>query len=144
MNKNNTLQIAVISILVILLGISFSAYLRKESSPQNEQKSEAHQTVRLTLMIDDLYFDKQVTANNGDTVLEVLEMLDKESSELNLVTKEYPGLGVLVESINGKTNGTDGKYWQYFVDEVMPQIGADKLELKDGDSVDWRFEESKF
>ena len=44
----------------------------------------------------------------------------------------------------GAANGTDEKYWQYLVDGIMPQIGADQYILKDGESIEWNFEKSAY
>lgn len=46
---------------------------------------------------------------------------------------------VFVTSINGTTNGQDGRYWQYWVNGVYPGVGADHFALSDGGAVLWRF-----
>ncbi len=49
--------------------------------------------------------------------------------------------GVFIESIGGIKNGDDGKYWQYYVNDVLGDAAADKKNLNSGDVVEWRFEE---
>jgi hypothetical protein len=144
MNKNKILQVTGVGILVIVLIFGISTFVDRNKVSQNGQNEETQQTINVSLTIEGVYTNKQVTAAFGDTVLEVLQSLNEVNPELLLITKEYSGLGILVESIVGKTNGTDGEYWQYLVNGVMPQIGADKLELKEGDFVEWRFEKSEF
>ena len=57
--------------------------------------------------------------------------------------QEYEGLGVLVTQINDKTNGDDQKYWQYYVDDVQPQISADKYYPTYKEHIIWKFKESE-
>ena len=64
------------------------------------------------------------------TVLEVLQKTKK------IVTKSYD-FGVMVESIEDIA-GSGGKYWQYEVNGVAGNVGADKYKLQDGDEIIWR------
>jgi hypothetical protein len=109
--------------------------------PQTQQA--APQPAQVTLTIDGLYSAKPVAITQGQTVLSVLQMLDAQDPQLQLVTKEYAGLGTLIVGMRGVTNGIGKKYWQYKVNGVMPQVGAGQLQLKDGDSVDWFFDSSQ-
>ncbi len=68
--------------------------------------------------------------------------MDDRNEKMELTTKEYSGLGTLVESMGGNTNGTNDQYWQYKVNGIMPQIGADKLEVKSGDTIEWYFDKT--
>jgi hypothetical protein len=97
-----------------------------------------------TVTIEGLYIDKDVQFISPKTVLQVLLQLDAEDDGVQLTAKEYSELGTLVESIGDKTNGVDDKYWQYTVNGVMPQVGADKLEVKSGDVIEWHFSKSEF
>lgn len=54
--------------------------------------------------------------------------------------KTYPEMGVLVESIGDVVNGQDSKYWQYWVNETLGEVAADKKFLKAGDRVEWKFD----
>lgn len=75
-----------------------------------------------------------IAISEGDTVLDALV-----TAALPLETKEYAGLGTLVTSMNGRANGEDGKYWQYTVNGVMPQVSADAYVLTPHDQVVWTF-----
>ena len=126
----------------LILGLS--VYIDRQGDLQNAPTEDVQETINISLSIEDIYVNKSISVAVGDTAYEVLQALDEEDPELLLVAKEYPGLGILIEGINGKINGEDDKYWQYFVNGTMPQVGADKLELKDGDIVEWRYEVSQF
>jgi len=144
MSKKRIWQILGASSMSFVLVLGFSVFIDRDQNFHDVQSRETPQTITVSLIIEDLYAGKPLSVSSGDTVLEVLQALDAEDSRLRLTTKEYSGLGILIESMNGKTNGTNDEYWQYKVGGVMPQIGADKLELKDRDSVEWYFDKSEF
>ncbi|MDD5146774.1 MAG: DUF4430 domain-containing protein [Candidatus Pacebacteria bacterium] len=64
--------------------------------------------------------------------------------KLDLQTKDYGDMGVLVEKIGQKKNSDDGKYWLYYVNGQLAQVAANKQPLKAGDKVEWKFEKSSF
>jgi len=98
-----------------------------------------------TLLIN--YGDKednfQVSFNENATAFDVLKNKAEEAG-LNLKTKIYEGMGVLIEAIGEKENGQDGKYWLYYVNEEMPMVSADQLKIKPGDKIEFKFEKSSF
>ena len=143
MNKKIILQIIGIGAIVIALLFGISAITeRNEIAQESAQTIPQTQTIDIT--IEGLYLDKNVQFSSPKTVLEILEQLDAEDEEVQLAIKEYSGLGVLVESIGGKTNGANNEYWQYKVNGIMPQVGADTLEVGKGDTIEWYFAESEF
>lgn len=48
---------------------------------------------------------------------------------------------IFINSINGTENGENDMWWQYYVNDVYGEVGCDRKEIFDGDSVEWRFEE---
>ena len=72
------------------------------------------------------------------TVFDVLE------NNIDIEYNNNYSYGVFIESIDGIKNGDDGKYWQYYIDDALGNLAADKKILKDGDTVEWRFEEVQF
>jgi hypothetical protein len=144
MNSKKIWQILTVAIIAVVLVIGVSIFTNDGEIHRDEQIQEARQSAIISLTIESLYENKQVSIDSSETVLEVLQGLNNKDPQLRLVTKEFSDLGTLVESINGMKNGMDNKYWQYEVNGVMPQVGADKLELKNGDAVYWYFTESEF
>lgn len=69
----------------------------------------------------------------GKTALELLKT--KET----VVTKDSQ-YGPYVDSVNGVVGGTDGKYWAFYVNGQMAQVGADAYVTKTGDKIEWKFE----
>ncbi len=97
--------------------------------------------VRVSLFIDGaswtITYGPLETWNNTAYSL-LVEASTKLGFSLQAVHYEIPS-GVFVTSINGTTNGQDGRYWQFWVDGAYPQVGADHVALAYGDTVAWRF-----
>ena len=70
---------------------------------------------------------------DGKTALELLK------ANATVVTKDS-SYGPYVDSINGVQGGTDGKYWAFYVNDEMAQVGADAYQTKSGDKIEWKFE----
>jgi len=130
------------AILLSLIAGAF-LYIGNSLTPTPQEEKGTLETISITLTIEGGRGNEPIAVSSDTTLLEVLQTLNTENSEIKLSTKEYAGMGTLIESIYGYKNGTDGKYWQYKVNGVMPQIGADKYILKAGDSVEWFFAASK-
>ncbi|MBU2540210.1 DUF4430 domain-containing protein [Patescibacteria group bacterium] len=73
------------------------------------------------------------------------DLLEEEAKKLYLAlkTKNYD-IGIFIEAIGDKENGQDGKYWLYYINGEMPMISADKMIIKSGDKVEFKFEKSTF
>jgi len=85
----------------------------------------------------------QMVISEDSTVFSLLgEMSQKENFKVE--SKEYKDMGILVESIDGVKNGTDNKYWQYWVNGDLPMVAADKKEVKKGDNIEWKFAPAEF
>jgi len=85
----------------------------------------------------------QMVISEGSTVFSLLgELSQKENFKLE--TKEYKEMGILVESIDGVKNGTDNNYWQYWINNELPMVAADKKEVKKGDKIEWKFAPAEF
>lgn len=130
---------AALGLLALTAGVSFF-YPAPASAPTGQESLESPQTLTVSISIDGVYTDKQVSIAAGSTVLQLLQKLNEEDPQLQLSTKEYSGLGTLVEGMRGMKNGDNNNYWQYKVNAIMPQIGADQYKLRDGDSVEWAFD----
>lgn len=81
----------------------------------------------------------RVLGKEDKTVFDVLKIMSLES-KFDLKYNNNYSFGVFIESIAGIKNGDDGKYWQYYVNDKLGEVAADKKEVKSGDKVEWRFE----
>ena len=141
-----------VAILLALLFLSTRYSLEKEiqSSIEIERKSK--------LLLEEI-IEKRVfyTINKGeDQVLKynatfypgatVFSLLDElsQSKDFEISFKIYPEMGVFVESIDNAVNGTNGKYWQYWMNGELPMVAADKMQIQEEDRVEWKFEVPQF
>jgi hypothetical protein len=76
----------------------------------------------------------EYVAVEGQTALSQLE------KEVEITTRQSD-YGTLVESIGGLRNGTDGKYWIFYVNGTMADKGADAYITNEGDVLEWKFED---
>jgi hypothetical protein len=127
--------ILIIAVLIFLAVIAVIYFLPQgESSIQENQKQQSAEKVFLKVNDKNFEFDYE----RGITAFDLLER-----SGLELETKQYD-IGALVESIDSVENGQDNKYWIYYVNGESPILSADKMELRAGDKVEFKFEESPF
>lgn len=115
----------------------------EESLPVKKENASAKE---VALVIDDgegrpQTFSAELKA--GQTAFDLLNS-QAQGRGLILKTKEYSGLGIMIESIGGIKNGDAGKYWIYYVNGQMASVSADKYQLKAGDKVEFKFEKSSF
>lgn len=140
MKKNYWIVLAIG--VALLAGAGAVAFLQTSALP-TPSTSEV-ETFAVSLTIESITGNDVLLVHSGETALSLLERLNPDEPRLMLETKEYEGLGTLVEGMGGIRNGTDGKYWQYKVNDIMPQVGAGQFELHDGDRIRWYFAESEF
>lgn len=74
------------------------------------------------------------TAKAGITSL---QQLQNEAD--NVITKDS-SYGQYVDAIEGHRGGTDGKYWSFYIDGTLSQIGADTYKQRGGEQITWKFQ----
>jgi hypothetical protein len=77
-----------------------------------------------------------VTGVEGKTALEALRAKHK------IETKEFPGLGQFIQTIEGKTPDSS-HYWAFYVNGTSSNVGASQYIAKKGDTFEFRLEEIK-
>ncbi|MBI2004963.1 DUF4430 domain-containing protein [Patescibacteria group bacterium] len=125
-------------VLAVVVAMVFF-YAEVAQAPRQAAELDASLTDTVTLSIEGLYTDKQVSFASGETLLQVLQGLNTQDPAMRLVVKEYAGLGTLIDGMGDLRNGMGGKYWQYQVNGVMPQVGAGAYAVKNGEVVEWFF-----
>jgi hypothetical protein len=75
----------------------------------------------------------------------VFGALGKAASSANFTFKSewYPNFrSHRVNEIAGVRDGTDNRFWQYYVNGVYMGTGADQTAVSDGDTVRWEFRQA--
>jgi len=151
-NKKNLFIWIVIGIIV-LIGIWLLSSKEVEQHdfsnqfiPKNEieiPQEETKEGVVLIINSDEENVKTfEIDFNSGMTAFDLLKN-KAEELDLTLETKTFD-IGVLIETIGNKKNGDENKYWLYYINDEMPMVAADKKEIKPGDKIEFKFEESKF
>jgi len=81
----------------------------------------------------------QIEISQDSTVFSLLEALSQRE-KFEVDSTFYKEMGIFVETIDAMKNGIEGKYWQYFVNDKLGEVAADKKTIKESDQVEWRFE----
>ncbi len=133
---SKSVAVAMASILVVM---PFAGCIGVGNTPRASEPTD----VKMRIIGDGWVIEYNASTTNSTAYLFLLEC----ASGKNITVKStYYGAydSTLVDEINGSANGEEGKYWQYYVLEdgvwVLPMVGCDKYILKDGDSIEWRFE----
>lgn len=125
---------------------SFFFLISKQSSREVPQffteRKEEKKEEKIDLILD--FGEAKISTFSSviaETPLEALEKISRQE-DIELITKKYD-FGVLVEQIGDKKNSSQ-KAWLYYVNGKMANEAADKFHLKNGDVVEWCYEEPKF
>ena len=158
MKKNIDLKLALVIIVIFAITISYLVQ-RKIALAQKEIADLAQieidiqkNTLRKIQEGKILYLiDKgdgninsyKISFSKDSTVFSLLEELSaRENFKIEFTV--YQEMGVLIKSIDGVENGTDNKYWQYWVNGELPMVAADRKEIKVGDKIEWKFAITQF
>lgn len=130
---------------IILVGLAFWGQIDFKNPLSEIRNSQNLAEQEAFLTINDGITEPKTFKVKLEEGMTAFDLLQKKTQELNinLKTQNYD-LGVFIEAIGDKENGTDGQYWLYYVNGEMPQVAADKQIIKTGDNVEFKFEKSPF
>jgi hypothetical protein len=63
-----------------------------------------------------------------------------ELKQVARITTENSSYGEFVTAINGVSGGTNGNYWDYYVNGKLASVGAGAYILAGGEKVEWKLE----
>jgi len=112
-----------------------------EQEPEVEIISDSTTTKEIVFItIDDGSENIKEFVLEFSTTTTVLDILQESCLTANfaLESQEYE-FGVIVEAINNQKNGQDSKYWLYYVNDLMPQLTPDKIQVNPNDKIDFKY-----
>lgn len=118
----------------LLLPLSLFLSLLTLAACSVEDKEDAsddvHYHATLVVTVDGKEDKKTVDFEQGDSVMDVLEDYHQVEEE-----------GGMVTSINGVSQDpTTQTYWMYKVNDKMAEVGAEELEVQEGDTIEFYME----
>jgi hypothetical protein len=134
-------KIPAVLLVLGLVALSFTGTAMKVPQKSEVWLEKSDQTsVRIIIVGDGWTIKDNVIAYQGDTAYSILEQCSQKNG-FSVDSTYYAQFdSTLINSINNAVGGTDGKYWQYYVNGQLPNIGADKCKLTNGDLLKWSFE----
>jgi hypothetical protein len=134
-------KIPAVLLVLGLITLSFTGTAIKVPQKSEVWIEKSDQTsVRIDIVGDSWIISEHLVAYQGDTALSLLERC-AEKNGFSVETTYYAQFdSTMVNTIHNAIGGTEGKYWQYYVNGELPSVGADKCTLTNGDVLTWSFE----
>jgi hypothetical protein len=135
-------KIPAVLIVLGLVVLCFTGTAMKVPQKSELWFEKSDQTsVQIVITGDDWMINDNLIAYRGDTAFSILERCS-EKNGFSVDSTYYAQFdSTLVNSINNDIGGTTEKYWQYYVNDELGDVGADKYVVTNGDSLRWSFEE---
>lgn len=129
--------------LIIISGALGGLFVMAELN--NMQLKNAEVTINLKIDYGNGTVESETITTTNYTPMGVLVAVVGNE---NIQATYYEGMGWLVDGINGVKNGadvpdlndTDQRWWQYYVNDTLGPVSADRFALQDGDLLEWKFE----
>lgn len=117
-------------LLPLSLFLSFLTLAACSIEDKEEASDDVQYQVTLVVTVDGKEDKKTVTVEQGDSVMDVLEDNHQVEEE-----------GGMVTAINGVSQDPAAKtYWMYKVNDKMAEVGAEDLEVQEGDTIEFYME----
>jgi hypothetical protein len=143
-----TQKIIAWAVVGFVVGFGTGVVVQRTRSPAATPQAEnqnASGTVSIMLDFGDgtLKTLDNITIGDNDNLFDVLKR-STQAAGLAFDSKDYKDLGSLVTQLGDKKNGAGNRYWQYWVNNQSPRVGAGAYILHPGDVVEWKFTPSQF
>jgi hypothetical protein len=134
-------KVPAVLLVVGLIALSFTGTAMKVPQRSEVWLEKSNQTsVHVVIVGVTWTITDNLVAYPGETAFSLLERCS-EKNGFTVQSTYYASFdSTLINSINNAVGGTDGRYWQFYVNGVLPSVGADKCPVSNGDSVTWSFE----
>ncbi len=123
-------------LVLIVTSIIFYTFPKTTNSPTPPPSAVSAPKITITQKVNygpaKATESAQLQITPGENALEILGQTKK------IETKEF-SIGKIVESIEGIKNGTDNKYWIYYVNGNEAKVGATEYKPAANDQIEWRF-----
>jgi len=119
--------IILAALLFVVLGAG-SVYIARGSIWPNKAVATTKQTKPA---------DPTVISYTAKSGISSLAQLKQEAKGVVTVQSSY---GEYVDTIGSHKGGTDGKYWSFYIDGKLSDVGAGTYIQKGGEKIVWKFQ----
>lgn len=115
-----------------------------ESTPVfKEKKPEDKNLVKtkFNIYIDTKVLEYYVSVKPGSNIHDAMQKL-ASTHDFEFSGKNFSGMGFFVESINGMKNSMSMN-WVYYINGSYATVGISGYTLKEGDTIEWKYEKLK-
>ena len=133
---------AAIVAIVILGGLAGAfAYLNITAKPKVLREAPE---VTATIVINfgnGIALNYTITTKNATVYGFLLEAAKPENGNFTVKATYWASFdSMLVDQIGNAVGGTDNKWWLYYVNGVLGEMGCDKYIVENDDYIEWKFE----
>lgn len=133
-------QVPIVCLVLGLVVLSFSGMAARVPDHSEVWLSHADATsVSVAVQGKGWSLNDRVVAYEGDTALSLLERV-AASHHLSVQTTYYASFDATLVNSIGPDAGQNSTYWQYYINGVLPMVGADHSPVTNGQSLVWRYE----
>jgi hypothetical protein len=135
--KNYKIILGIIGFLGIYILLAGYLSLTKVNSPLPKvEEKGVDQIIYATLEIGENKYQGEIS--DKTSVYDLMQKIQNNNeNNFSFKYKEYPGMGVFVDEING-VKGTPGAYWIYYVNGKEASVGISNYIIKSGDIIRWK------
>ncbi|MDO8593638.1 MAG: DUF4430 domain-containing protein [bacterium] len=123
------------AVAAVVITTAFAYTYQEGSVPQT---ISVPASARATFVVGDKTYEVPVAPD--ETVIRAMRSLAL-AGDFIYTSRQHPGLGEFVDSINGAKNA-GGMYWMLYINGVSASAGASATLLHAGDVIEWRYEKS--
>jgi hypothetical protein len=80
------------------------------------------------------------TIEDGDIPAQATESALDVLRRTHTVELKHYSFGDIADSIDGTQGGANGRYWIFYVNGKMSEVGAGEYHVKNGDTLIWKFQ----
>ena len=129
------------SIILDKVGFKTETKIQTKTNSQANSSVDSKSTnIKVSLIVLDKTYSIEVLENSS--VFDAMKTLEEENlkdSSFSFKYTEHLGLGAFISEING-VEGSPGKYWIYYINNIKASVGVSKYILQNSDIISWKQE----
>lgn len=113
---------------------------KNQNNNEEQTKKETEKLIKVSLKVQDNNYSTEIQEKSS--VYDLMNQLKNQGFSFSAT--KYSSLGFFVTEINGvKEDKKNHTYWTLYINGKEAMVGASQLILKEGDSIEWKYENRK-